>query len=147
MPPLSAGLLMVRRASNEGLEFLLVHPGGPLWAKKDEGAWTIPKGLVEAGEDPLETARREFEEETGFTPAPADGSSFVSLGEIQQKSKKVVMAWAFWGDCDPTQMHSNTFELQWPPRSGKLCSFPEVDRAEFWSPSVARSKILAAQRP
>lgn len=138
---------MVRRDLDRGLEFLLVHPGGPFWAKKDRGAWTIPKGLVETDEDPLSSACREFREETGFEPRPDLGTSFVSLGEIRQKSKKVVMAWGFLGNCDPERLRSNTFEMQWPPRSGKMQSFPEVDRAAFFDPETAREKILPAQIP
>ncbi len=136
----SAGLLMYRRR-NEQLEVLLVHPGGPLWKKRDEGAWTIPKGLVDEGEELLAAAQREFREETGFAPH----QPFLSLGSITQKSGKVVHAWAFEGDCDPSQLHSNTFEMEWPPKSGKTATFPEVDRADFFFVGPARKKINPAQ--
>lgn len=142
MPQQSAGLVMVRRR-DATLEVLLVHPGGPLWAKKDDGAWTIPKGLVEAGEEPLAAAQREFAEETGF---PATGP-FHPLGEIRQKSGKVVHAWAFLGDCDPVALRSNSFEMEWPPRSGRKVSFPEVDRAAFFPLAAAARKILPSQWP
>ncbi len=137
---LSAGLLMFRRKG--GLELFLVHPGGPFFRNKDEGAWSIPKGEVEPSEDPLSTARREFSEETGVD-VPENG--YVALGEVRQKGGKRVTAWAFEGDCNPTAIRSNTFEIEWPPRSGKKQSFPEVDRAEFFAPDAARVKLNAAQ--
>ncbi|MEE8041741.1 MAG: NUDIX domain-containing protein [Pseudomonadales bacterium] len=137
---LSAGLLMFRR--RDGLELFLVHPGGPFFRNKDGGAWSIPKGEVEPSEDPLSTARREFSEETGIE-APDNG--YVALGEIRQKGGKRVTAWAFEGDCDPAAIRSNTFEIEWPPRSGKRQSFPEVDRADFFAPDAARVKLNAAQ--
>ncbi len=137
---LSAGLLMFRRSG--GLELLLVHPGGPFFRNKDEGVWSIPKGEVEPSEDPLSTARREFSEETGIE-APDNG--YVALGEIRQKGGKRVTAWAFEGDCDPAAIRSNTFEIEWPPRSGQRQTFPEVDRADFFSPDAARGKLNAAQ--
>ena len=140
MPNLSAGLLMFRQHAGH-LEVLLAHPGGPFWSKKDLGAWTIPKGLIDPGEDPLAAAKREFEEELGFKP---DGE-FIPLGEVIQKAGKTVVAWAFDGDLDPTTIHSNTFQLEWPPRSGQLQSFPEVDRAAFFSIDEARTKINPAQ--
>lgn len=137
---LSAGLLMFRR--REDLELLLVHPGGPFFRNKDEGAWSIPKGEVEPTEDPLATARREFSEETGIdTP----NTGYIALGDIRQKGGKRVTAWAFEGNCDPTTIQSNTFEIEWPPRSGKRQSFPEVDRADFFSPDTAKSKLNPAQ--
>jgi predicted NUDIX family NTP pyrophosphohydrolase len=140
MPRASAGLLMYRRRSG-ALQVLLVHPGGPFWTKRDLGAWTIPKGEVAQGEDPLATARREFEEETSLR---ANGP-FLPLGSVTQKAGKVVHAWAFEGDCDPALVESNTFEVEWPPRSGKWRSFPEVDRAEWFSLEDARVKLNAAQ--
>jgi predicted NUDIX family NTP pyrophosphohydrolase len=142
MPQRSAGILMYKRAGGE-LRVLLVHPGGPFWAKKDLGAWSIPKGEYAAGEDPLDVARREFEEETGVAP---DGD-FEALGEIRQASRKIVTAYAVEGDLDVDALVSNRFEIEWPPRTGRLQSFPEVDRAEWFSPERAREKILAAQRP
>jgi len=126
-----------------GIEVLLVHPGGPFWKNKDDGAWSIPKGEYAEGEGGLDAARREFREETGFEP----GSDFVSLGEIRQSSGKVVSAWAFEGDCDPAAVRSNTFSLEWPPKSGKSREFPEVDRAGWFSLDAARSKLLKGQLP
>jgi predicted NUDIX family NTP pyrophosphohydrolase len=141
----SAGLAMFRR-SEDGLEVFLVHPGGPFFRRKDEGAWSIPKGLIEGSEDPLMTARREFEEETGVsTPPPKHEERYIALGEIQQKGGKTVRAWAFEGDCDPDAVTSNTFELEWPPRSGRIQTFPEIDRAAFFPFSEARRKINPAQ--
>ena len=138
----SAGLLMYR-GSSEGTEVFLVHPGGPFWAKKDEGAWTIPKGLADAGEDLLAAARREFHEETGFT---AEGE-FHPLGAFKQPGGKIVHAWAVKGDCDPTGLVSNLFEMEWPPKSGKRVRFPEVDRGGWFAPSEALIKILRGQQP
>ncbi|OUM00895.1 NUDIX hydrolase [Variovorax sp. JS1663] len=134
----SAGLLMYRR--NSGLlEVLLVHPGGPLWARRDEGAWTFPKGEYDAeAEDAVDAAKREFTEETGFAP----GSGHASLGEARQRSGKLVCAWAFEGDCDPAALSSNSFELEWPPRSGRIRSYPEADRAAWFTPAEARVRIL-----
>ena len=137
----SAGLLLFRRTSS--LEVFLVHPGGPFWSKKDDGAWTVPKGEYGESEDPLAAARREFEEETGFT---RDGN-FLPLGEVKQTGGKIVVAWALEGDIDPGQVRSNTFSLEWPPKSGKIREFPEVDRACWFSPAEARRKILPAQTP
>jgi predicted NUDIX family NTP pyrophosphohydrolase len=142
MPRRSAGLLMYRR-SGAGLEVLLVHPGGPFWAKKDRGAWTIAKGEYGADEAPLAAAQREFAEETGGQPCGA----FAPLGEIKQAGGKHVTAWAVEGDFDPAHLVSIAFEVEWPPRSGRKRSFPEVDRAQWFSPDEARERILPAQRP
>lgn len=124
------------------LRVLLVHPGGPFWARKDAGAWTIPKGEHADGEEPLAAAKREFAEELGVAPA----GEFVPLGEIRQKAGKLVTAFAVEGDFDIGALVSNTFELEWPPRSGRKASFPEVDRAAWFTPDEARAKILDAQR-
>jgi predicted NUDIX family NTP pyrophosphohydrolase len=138
----SAGLLLYRRREGT-LEVLLVHPGGPLWARRDEGAWSIPKGeYVEGEEDPLAAARREFAEELG---SPPPDSEAVDLGEIRQKSGKRVRAWALEGDLDTAHITSNTFAMQWPPRSGRMQEFPEVDRAEWFPLSEARQRINPAQ--
>ncbi len=141
MAKTSAGLLMFRLRNGEP-EVLLVHPGGPFWAKKDEEAWSIPKGELAVGEAPLIAARREFEEETGCR---AQGP-FIPLTPITQRGGKIVQAWAVEGDCDPAQLHSNVFSLEWPPKSGKRQQFPEVDRAEWFSVTVALRKINPAQR-
>jgi len=140
MPKRSAGILMYRRPS-EGLALLLVHPGGPFWAKKDLGAWSIPKGEYSEGEDALAVAKREFEEETGARPQ----GEFLPLGQLVQKGRKVVTVWALEGDFDPAALRSNSFEMEWPPRSGRKASFPEVDRAQWFSPEDARAKILESQ--
>jgi predicted NUDIX family NTP pyrophosphohydrolase len=140
MPRVSAGLLMYRIRDGK-LQVLLAHPGGPFFKNKDEGAWTIPKGEVESDEDFLEAAKREFKEETGVTPT----GPFTALTPIRQKGGKIVHAWAFEGDCDPGAIVSNTFRIEWPPRSGRLMDFPEIDRAEFYDLAVARRKIKAAQ--
>jgi predicted NUDIX family NTP pyrophosphohydrolase len=124
-------------------EVLLVHPGGPFWKNKDDGAWMIAKGEVEQGEDLLAAAIREFNEETGLTPV----EPFLALGQVKHKSGKILHAWAFQGDCDPNQIRSNTFELEWPPKSGRRQEFPEIDRAEFFDLSTARRKMLAAELP
>ena len=142
MPKTSAGILLFRNRPT-GVEVLLVHPGGPFWAKKDEGAWSIPKGEAEAGEDLIACARREFAEETGLS---VDGE-FIALGAFRQPSGKTVAAWALEGDFDPGALKSNTFELEWPPRSGKTAEFPEVDKAEWFDLESAERKILAGQRP
>ena len=131
---------MYRMRSGE-LEFLLVHPGGPLWKNKDAGVWSIPKGEIELGEDPLAAAKREFAEELGFQPQ----GNFIELTPIKQKSGKIVRAWAFAGDCDPSQIKSNTFTMEWPPGSGRLSQFPEVDRAAFLRLTEAKEKIIPAQ--
>jgi predicted NUDIX family NTP pyrophosphohydrolase len=140
MAKTSAGLLMYRLRGGT-LEVLLVHPGGPLWANKDAGMWSIPKGEVREGEDALATAKREFEEETGIRPA----GEFVALEPIRQKSGKIVHAWALEGDCDPAAIRSNTFKMEWPPRSGRMQSFPEVDRAEFFAATEAKQRINPSQ--
>jgi len=142
MPKRSAGLMMFRHAGH-GLEVFLVHPGGPIWAKKDKGAWTVPKGEYEDDEEPLAAAQREFEEETGFKAI----GKFFGLGTIQQKSGKRVIAWAFEGDCDPAQLKSNTCEIEWPPRSGRRLEIPEVDRGRWFSIDEARGYIREEQGP
>jgi predicted NUDIX family NTP pyrophosphohydrolase len=134
---------MMYRWRDRALEIFLVHPGGPFWAKKDIGAWTIPKGEYAVDEDPLTAARREFEEETGF---PANGD-FLDLGTIKQAGGKLVRVWAFEGDCNPAALVSNTFELEWPPRSGRRVQFPEVDRGAWFSIAEARERILKSQEP
>lgn len=139
----SAGILLYR-LDGAAPQVLLVHPGGPYWAKRDEGAWTIPKGEYEEGELARDCALRELGEELG-APPPLDPDSLIDLGSIRQKAGKVVDAWAGEGDFDPAQLRSNTFELEWPPRSGKVQDFPEVDRAEWFEPERARAKILPAQ--
>jgi predicted NUDIX family NTP pyrophosphohydrolase len=140
MGKVSAGLVMYRVRDGQ-MEVLLVHPGGPFWRKKDAGAWVIPKGEINPGEDQLAAAKREFEEETGFKPE----GNFLSLGSVKHKSGKTAVAWAFEGDCDAGAIKSNTFRLEWPPKSGKSKEFPEVDRAAFFSVEQAREKILAAE--
>lgn len=137
----SAGLLAFRRHIQ--LEVLLAHPGGPLWAKRDAGAWTIPKGLADADDDLLATAQREFTEETGFTAR----GPFIALRPVKQKSGKVVHAWAFESDFDVTQFLSNSFEMEWPPKTGRLTSFPEIDRLQWFAMPAASEKILPYQRP
>ncbi len=139
----SAGILLYRRSSGR-LEVLLAHPGGPFFARKDAGHWTIPKGEVDPGEAPLDVARREFEEETGH---PAPSGVFLDLGSIVQTGGKVVHAWAAEGDLDPAAAVSNTFELEWPPRSGRMQTFPEVDRVEWFTTDEARNRIRTTQAP
>jgi len=142
---ISAGLLMFRRTTDE-LEFLLAHPGGPLFARKDDGIWTIPKGEAAPGEDLLTRAQIEFEEEVGFRPEGV--LDWIALGWIKQKGGKTVHAWAFEGDLpQPFEVKSNLFEMEWPPHSGKHKMFPEIDQARFFSEEVARSKIKPAQEP
>jgi len=140
MAKVSAGLLMYRVRGSE-LEFLLAHPGGPFWKKRDAGAWTIPKGEIHPGEEPLHAAKREFEEEIGLKPE----GNFLELHPITQKGGKIVHAWAFEGECDTTCVHSNTFQMEWPPRSGKFTTCPEVDRASFFPMTEAKQKINPAQ--
>ncbi|HEV7589986.1 MAG TPA: NUDIX domain-containing protein [Longimicrobium sp.] len=140
MPKTSAGLLLYRRTSG-GIDVFLVHPGGPFWAKKDAGAWSIPKGEYVPGEDSLDAARREFAEETGIVP---DGE-LVDLGVVKQAGGKVVTAWALEGDCDPDAIRSNTFAMEWPPKSGRQQEFPEVDRAGWFDLETAEEKISKGQ--
>jgi predicted NUDIX family NTP pyrophosphohydrolase len=141
MPKRSAGLLMYRRRDS-ALEVFLVHPGGPFWAKKNVGAWSIPKGEYLDQEDPFEAAKREFEEETGFAPH----GNFIELGDLKQPSGKLVRAWAFEGDCDPARLRSNTFQMEWPPRSGRQIEVPEVDRGAWYTVDQARTQLLNGQR-
>jgi predicted NUDIX family NTP pyrophosphohydrolase len=136
-----SGGLVMHRGSGDGIEVLLVHPGGPFWANKDEGAWSIPKGEFGEDEDALAAARREFEEETGHSPQ----GDFVALAPVRQPGGKVVHAWAVRGDWDPTALRSNTFEMEWPPRSGRRQSFPEVDRAAWFGMEAARRKLNPGQ--
>jgi predicted NUDIX family NTP pyrophosphohydrolase len=139
----SAGILLFRRLG-EAVEVLLVHPGGPFWAKKDLGAWSVPKGGIGEGEEPRACALRELEEELGSRFAFAPGE-LIELGSISQKAGKMVHCWAAEGDFDPATLHSNTFSMEWPPRSGVEREFPEVDRAEWFGPERAKEKILGAQ--
>jgi len=143
MPPrtaISAGILLFRRGES-GLEVFLAHPGGPFWAKRDAGAWTIPKGVVDDGEDLLDAARRELREETGLSPS----GPFVALGSIKQKAGKTVHAWACEGDADPSAITSNDTRVEWPRGSGKWLTYPEVDRCAWFSVDAARGKINPAQ--
>lgn len=142
MPKTAAGLLLFRRRP-EGPEVLLVHLGGPFWARKDLGAWSIPKGELDPGENPLSAARREFQEETGVSPP---GNPF-PLGQVKQPGGKVVHAWALEGDLDPASLTSNTFSVEWPKGSGQFRDYPEVDRAAWFTLPEARSRLLAAQVP
>jgi predicted NUDIX family NTP pyrophosphohydrolase len=135
--------MVVFRHRPRGLEFLLVHPGGPYWAKKDDGAWSVPKGEYGEGEDALDVARRELEEETGLS---AEGP-FVPLTPVRQRGGKVVSAWGVEGELDPDALRSNTFTMEWPPRSGRLREFPEVDRAGWFTLEEARVKLNGAQVP
>ena len=151
MPLVSAGLLPDRRAADEaaGLEVLLVHPGGPYWARKQKGAWSIPKGNVERGEDALQAARREFREETGYDVdevALVTPPQFAPLGGVKYRNHKIVRAWAVEGDCDAGAITSLTFEMEWPPRSGRLQSYPEADKAAWFDLAAAREAVLPAQR-
>jgi len=154
VPKISAGILLFRRRASR-VEVLLVHPGGPFWARKDAGAWSIPKGEIDSVESPvsvseselLAVARREFSEELGpviVASLPA-ADDFIPLGQIRQKAGKVVHAWAAEGDCDPSSARSNTFTIEWPPHSGKQREFPEIDRAAFFSLDEARTKLVPAQ--
>jgi predicted NUDIX family NTP pyrophosphohydrolase len=143
MPERSAGIVLFRRRGG-GPEVLLVHPGGPFFARRDDGAWSIPKGLYEPGEEPLACARREFAEELG---SPCPDGPVLELGEIRQRNGKRVTAWAVEGDLDAETITSNSFTLEWPPRSGRTQEFPEVDRAAWFALAAAHRKILAAQAP
>ncbi|HEV2274974.1 MAG TPA: NUDIX domain-containing protein [Acidobacteriaceae bacterium] len=142
MPKQSAGLLMFRRLQGE-VEVFLVHPGGPFWAKKDQGAWSLPKGEYGGDEQPLDAARREFHEETGID---AEGE-MLALGTVRQAGGKIVTAWAFAGDFDPARLRSNQCKVEWPPRSGRMLKFPEVDRGGWFSIPEARERILKGQQP
>ena len=144
MPKVSAGLLVYRPGSGGGIEVLLVHPGGPFWARKDAGAWSIPKGQYDEGDDPAARAEAEFAEELG---SPAPSGPRLDLGEVRQAGGKRVRAWAVRGDLDARATTSNTFEMEWPPRSGEHRSFPEVDKAGWFSVEEARTKLLAGQLP
>lgn len=136
----SAGLLLYRR-QGDTVEVFLAHPGGPFWKNRDLGVWTIPKGLVEPGEEPLAAACREFAEETGIEPT----GPFLPLGSVKQKGGKTVEAWAFAGDADPDAICCNTFRMEWPPRSGKFIEIPEIDRCGWFDPQTAKSKLNPAQ--
>ena len=140
MKKASAGLLMYRRRG-DGLEVLLVHPGGPYWKKRDDGGWSIPKGEFDGGEDAEAAARREFAEELGMVPA----GELIELGSIRQKSGKIVHAWAIAGDFECAAIRSNMFTMEWPPKSGRMQEFPEVDRAEWFPVDAARAKLHAGQ--
>lgn len=140
MPIISAGLLLYRKRGRS-LQIFLVHPGGPLWSNKDAGVWSIPKGLVDQGENTLEAAKREFQEETGFTAS----GQFIPLRPVKLKSGKVIQAWAIENDCDPGLIKSNTFSMEWPPRSGRQQEFPEVDRAAWFDIEDAKQKINQRQ--
>jgi predicted NUDIX family NTP pyrophosphohydrolase len=138
--PVSAGILLYRR-KGDAIEVLLAHPGGPYWTRRDEGAWTIPKGGIDAGEQLFDAARREFGEETGYVP---EGDA-IELQPVKQRGGKVVHAWAVEGDFDPATLRSNTFSMEWPPRSGKQADFPEIDRAAWFGLEEACRRILPAQ--
>jgi predicted NUDIX family NTP pyrophosphohydrolase len=140
MPRVSAGLLMYRIQGGR-MQVLLAHPGGPFFKNKDDGAWSIPKGEIEPGEDLLEAAMREFEEETGIIPT----GPFTALTPVKQKGGKIVHAWAFQGECDPRAIASNTFTMEWPLNSGQQMEFPEIDRADFFDVAAARRKIKSGQ--
>ena len=144
MPPISAGILLYRRRDS-GVEVFLVHPGGPYWARKDEGAWSVPKGLVDAGEEELACARREFREETGFDLQGVGRER--DLGTVQLPSGKLLHVWAVEGDCNPAELTSNLFEMEWPPKSGRTARFPEVDRGGWFERTTALLKIVKGQRP
>jgi len=140
----SAGILLFRCREEGEVEFLLVHPGGPFWKRKDQGAWTIPKGQIEQEEEARACAIRELEEELGQAPT-LDPGQLIELGSIKQRAGKVVEAWAAEAEFDPADLDSNTFSMEWPPRSGDEQEFPEVDKAEWFDPETAREKILPAQ--
>ena len=140
----SSGILLYRDRAG-ATEFLLVHPGGPYWARRDDGAWSIPKGGIEGDEDSRAAALRELDEELGSAAPDLDAAALIELGSIRQRAGKVVDAWAAEGDFDPTELDSNTFEMEWPPKSGREVEFPEVDRAEWFDLEGARRKLLPAQ--
>lgn len=140
MPQKSAGIVLYR-IQNNSIEVFLVHPGGPYWSKKDDGAWSIPKGEFDENEEPLAAAKREFQEETGINIS----GEFIQLNPVKQKGGKMVYAWAVEGDIDPEKIKSNSFEIEWPPRSGKMKSFPEIDKAAWFHLSEAQKKIIEAQ--
>ena len=140
MPQKSAGILLYR-IQQKSIEVFLVHPGGPFWSKKDEGAWSIPKGEFNENEEPLAAAKREFQEETGIKIS----GDFIALSPVKQKGGKMVYAWAVEGDIDPEKIKSNHFEIEWPPRSGKMKSFPEIDKAAWFHLNEAQKKIIEAQ--
>jgi predicted NUDIX family NTP pyrophosphohydrolase len=142
MPQLSAGILLYHLGP-AGCEVLLVHPGGPFWTRKDEGAWSIPKGLIDPGEDHAAAARRDFYEETGIAPP----GELLPLGSHKQPGGKTVIAFALEGELDPADIRSNTFAMEWPPRSGRQQDFPEIDRAGWFKPEEARRKLLKGQVP
>ena len=144
MPAISAGILLYRRRDSD-VEVFLVHPGGPYWARKDEGAWSVPKGLVDAGEEELACAHREFKEETGFDVQ--GGGRERDLGTFQLPGGKRLHVWAVEGDCDPAELNSNLFEIEWPPKSGRTARFPEVDRGGWFDRVAALLKIVKGQRP
>ena len=144
MPAVSAGLLLYRRRGS-GVEVFLVHPGGPYWARKDDGAWSVPKGLVDAGEEELACAKREFKEETGFEVQGFGGQH--DLGTFQLPGGKRLHVWAVEGDCNPAELNSNFFEMEWPPKSGRTARFPEVDRGGWFDQTPALLKIVKGQRP
>lgn len=144
MPQVSAGILLYRRVAS-GTQVFLVHPGGPYWARKDEGAWSVPKGLVDAAEDELAGARREFGEETGFEAGRMGAEQ--DLGSFRLPSGKRLHVWAIEGDCDPAALRSNLFEMEWPPQSGRTGQFPEVDRGAWFDRTEALRKIAPGQQP
>jgi len=148
MPRDSAGILLFRRPEDGGLEVLVAHPGGPLWARRDEGAWSILKGEIEPGEAPLDAARRELREELGQLAADGLGDlALLELGEVRQRAGKRILAWAAAGDVDPGAVDSATFEMTWPPRSGRQVSFPEIDRVAWVTAQRARELLNPAQAP
>ncbi len=147
MPKRSAGILWFRNKNNR-LEVFLVHPGGPFWRNKNNGTWSIPKGEFDEHEDPLQAAKREMFEETGIDADTAGNkSTFIELNPVRQKSGKVVYAWLAQGDFDASKLKSNTFEIEWPPKSGKMTAFPEVDKGEWFSTEAAKERILSYQLP
>jgi predicted NUDIX family NTP pyrophosphohydrolase len=141
----SSGILLYRDRDGGSTEFLLVHPGGPYWAKKDDGAWSIPKGGIEGEEDSRAAALRELDEELGAAAPDLDAGELIELGSVRQRAGKIVDAWGAAGDFDPAALASNTFEMEWPPRSGREVEFPEVDRADWFDLEDARRKLLPAQ--